>query len=849
MSNQRELDEALAKARNDQPSDEVVKDAAGRVFRNLFDSNFIAAEPTGKIRGCADIRALIPAYLNHSLSPARLSLLEDHTLTCLECRHAVQQARHGEPSLRPIPVRRPHRRTVPVIAWATAASLALGIGLGLYFGQPTVSATVASMQGSLYKVTDIGVSLVEVGAVLKNTDELRTAKGSHAILRLAGGTMVEIAERSEVGISGGWRGTSLNLSRGQMILDTHDQKQKSLYVNSGNMTVPVTNGIVAVDHGTKDSRVAVAKGSVDVSIGQSTHHVSAGQLYGGQLRLANYSASSEFAWSENSTAYADLLNQLTGLQKDIQALPTPGLRYASNIPAYLPADTFLYAAIPNLGPTIADAKKLFDARLAESAALREWWQQKSISKNGEFDKIVDQISSISSYLGNEIVISVSGDPTGPKTSPVFVAEIKQPGLAEYLQANLPAGSHVQIVSAASPASTAGGDTLFIQMDNNILVATPSLAQLNLVEGVIQKTTPGNFTAAPLFARVNKVYQNGAGSFLAANLEQITAKSVTSSKAAISAGLDNVQYLVLERKGDGEMRASVSFNGARQGVASWLAAPGPAGSLNFVSPDANFAASMVMKNPQVMMNELLGMASANNPNFTQQLNDFQAKAGVNLVNDVAAPLGNDVTLAMDGPLNPVLAIEVFDANHLEQTLKVFIDKFNQQSTGKMGTLTQTSTPVNGLTFYSISSSNSPNLAAWYTFVDGYLVAASSQGNLLHAIQTEQTGHTLASSPTFRAQLPADNYANFSAMLYTNLASLGSLAKQFSNTAKQNALSGIIANSGPGLICVYGEADRITAATKGSFLGFDLATLVGLQQGKPLHTMIANAPPSVKKEILN
>ena len=298
-----------------------------------------------------------------------------------------------------------------------------------------------------------------------------------------------------------------------------------------------------------------------------------------------------------------------------------------------------------------------------------------------------------------------------------------------------------------------------------------------------------------------------------------------------------------------MRASVSFNGARQGVASWLAAPGPAGSLNFVSPDANFAASMVMKNPQVMMNELLGMASANNPNFTQQLNDFQAKAGVNLVNDVAAPLGNDVTLAMDGPLNPVLAIEVFDANHLEQTLKVFIDKFNQQSTGKMGTLTQTSTPVNGLTFYSISSSNSPNFAAWYTFVDGYLVAASSQGNLLHAIQTEQTGHTLASSPTFRAQLPADNYANFSAMLYTNLASLGSLAKQFSNTAKQNALSGIIANSGPGLICVYGEADRITAATKGSFLGFDLATLVGLQQGKPLHTMIANAPPSVKKEILN
>jgi len=89
-----------------------------------------------------------------------------------------------------------------------------------------------------------------------------------------------------------------------------------------------------------------------------------------------------------------------------------------------------------------------------------------------------------------------------------------------------------------------------------------------------------------------------------------------------------------------------------------------------------------------------------------------------------------------------------------------------------------------------------------------------------------------------------------MVYTNLAELGSLAKQFSKSGQQKALSGIVANSGPGLICVYGDADRITAATKGSFLGFDLATLVGLQQGKPLHTMIASgAPVGANKESLN
>jgi hypothetical protein len=169
---------------------------------------------------------------------------------------------------------------------------------------------------------------------------------------------------------------------------------------------------------------------------------------------------------------------------------------------------------------------------------------------------------------------------------------------------------------------------------------------------------------------------------------------------------------------------------------------------------------------------------------------------------------------------------------------------------MGTLTLSSgTPVNGLTFFSITSSKAPNFAAWYTFVDGYLVAASSQGNLVNAIQNEQTGHTLTSSSAFRAQLPADGYANFSAMLYTNLGSLGSLAQQFSKSTKQKAVTGFLANSGPALICVYGENDHITAATKGSFMGFDLGALIGLQQGKPMHSMIASIPIGAKKEILN
>jgi ferric-dicitrate binding protein FerR (iron transport regulator) len=847
---QHELDEALAKIRSEQVNDEVVKKAAGRVFRSLFDSAFIATEPSGKIRGCADVRALIPAYLNRTLSGPRSLLLEDHVLTCVDCRHALHDARSGSAPVRPIPINRPRRKHVPMLVWAAAAALVIGIGLGLTGrlpGQNTLRATVASVQGTVYKVTDLTVSLVEAGQILKNTDELRTAKGSHAILRLAGGTIVEIAERSDVSLSGGWSGTSLNLERGQMIVDTHNQLQKTLTVRSGEMNTPVREGVVAFDHGTKESVVAVARGSFQVTTAAATKQLKAGELYGGELHTVNLPITSEFAWSEKSASYIDLLKQqLSGLQKDIQSIPSPGLRYSSNLPQYLPADTFIYAAIPNLGGTITEAKKLFDSRLAESEALREWWQQKAIAKNGEFDHIVDQIAAIHSYLGDEVVIAVGGDVAGSQAGPVFMAEIKQPGLAGYLQSNLPANAEVQIVTAGSPVN--GGNKLLVQMDNNILVATSSATQLQRVEAIVQKLAPGGFNSTPFFARIEKVYQNGAGFFLAANLEQITAKSVNQSKAAVPAGLANVQYLVLERKGESEMRASLSFDGARNGVASWLGTPGPAGSLDFVSPDANFAASIVMKNPRVMMQELLGMAGGSDPNFTQQLSAFEAHAGVNLLDDVAAPLGSDVTIAMEG-ITPILALEVYDPGKLQQTLGVLTDSFNRQAPATAGRLTLASSQVNGRTFFSISNSKSPALAAYYTFVDGYLLASSSQANVLTAIQNKQTGHTLASSDNFIAKLPVDGYPNFSAMVYSNLSPLGDLAKQLPSSQKQQALSGLIANSGPGLVCVYGETDRIVAAARGSFLGFDLGTLVGIEEGKPLKTMIANAPIGTPKGVVN
>ncbi len=73
------------------------------------------------------------------------------------------------------------------------------------------------------------------------------------------------------------------------------------------------------------------------------------------------------------------------------------------------------------------------------------------------------------------------------------------------------------------------------------------------------------------------------------------------------GLDNMRFVTAEQKGPLAApihSASISFNGARHGIVSWLAAPGPMGSLEFVSKDATFAASFVMRDPRQLLSEIL-----------------------------------------------------------------------------------------------------------------------------------------------------------------------------------------------------------------------------------------------------
>ena len=304
----------------------------------------------------------------------------------------------------------------------------------------------------------------------------------------------------------------------------------------------------------------------------------------------------------------------------------------------------------------------------------------------------------------------------------------------------------------------------------------------------------------------------------------------------SLGVNGVSYLVVERKevsGQTKNTATLGFDGNRRGMSAWLAAPGPMSTLDFISPDASLAASFVIKNPGAMLGELIAQSG---PELAEKLDLIHNQTGVNVLHDIAEPLGGELTFAIDGPLLPVpswkLAVEVYSPDRLQWAFEKLIAAANQLPNRPMQ-LHLTKSVEKNRTYYTVKAVGGPadalGVEVDYVFVDGYLLAAANRTLLNSSIQNRSIGFTLTRSEKFRALVPNDANPNFSGIVYHNAGSMvGPLAeglKQMSVVTPEQtkAMETLRANSAPGLIYAYADADKITIAANGSLFGFSLDSL--------------------------
>ncbi|MCB1055526.1 MAG: FecR domain-containing protein [Acidobacteria bacterium] len=840
------LDSLLAEIRDESLGSAALEQAAARVHRRLaLEAERDGASPE-VLAGCDDFQMLIPAYLVGELAASRALLLEDHTRSCIPCRRALKAARTDALAAAappPAALATP-RRSLFALRAAALVLAAVGLGwaawslLGLVplpWGPPTV---VAQVDGGVYRMHGGVSEPLHAGDEIPYGATLRSDGAGAAVLTLADGSQVEVGPRAELEVERRRGGTTLRLARGNVIVEAAPQGRGHLFVATDDCLVSVRGTIFAVNRGTKGSRVSVVEGEVEVGYGNRQAVLEAGQQVATHPSIVPVPVAEEISWSRHFDEYVTLLGEIRGLREELRAaMPRHGLRFASRLLDLMPADTLVFVGIPNVGADLDDAYAVLADRVASSPVLARWWQRSFADGDDEMRAGLERIARLSEQLGDEIAVGLRPGPEG-ETSPrvVLVAEVQDPDALRHVIDDELAGAgdttpFVVVDDLDQPPANTE-DHLLIRVADGLLVVGSRIEDLVAVADAAGGGV-NPFTDTVLHQRLGQAYADGVDWLVGADMGRLLAESDGADLTVLDrAGILDVDTLVLERQRDDRdhvrHRATLSFDGPRRGLATWLASPAPMASLDFVSPDAHLVSAALVKDPELMIDDLVDLFPATGGfDLAAQLERLETEHGIDLAEDLAGPLGGEVAFALDGPLLPTpswkVILEVYDPDHLQTTLERVLGEL-QRTDPEGNHATLVGERVGGRTYFRLSAPGSP-FEVHYTYDDGYLVAAPSRALVERALGYRDSGYTLVRSPRFSSLLPQDGHANFSAISYQNVQPvLGPLAQLWGQgsqtlTEEQRQLLEQLANDAPAsLACAYGEEDRIVLVndSEGDFL---------------------------------
>jgi hypothetical protein len=830
--------------------DDAAKRVAGRLGIDVMEDSAVDT-----IESCGDVQHLLASYRAGTLSGARRLLIDDHLRDCGACLRRFR----GGPEAAVLDWSIPAAKDAFVwrsqaFGLATAACFALLVfsffAYRAYWQTPPgVRAEVQSINGSAYGISDAGDRQLSAGDQLKDGEQFRTSGGAHAILRLSDGSTVEVNERSVLGVGARGHNMTISLNNGAVIVQAAKRDSGHLYLKTPDCRVAVTGTVFSVNSGIKGSRVAVLQGSVQVMHAGMDTLVHAGDQLATNDNLSPEPVAQQISWSQDREKYLILLAQFTAIQHRLEQIPFPQARYSSDLLGRVPADTLLYISIPNLGEFLNQANQIFQDQLKQSPALLQWWERGHGDNTADLDSLIEKLHQAGQYLGDEIVI-VGTNQTG---TPGFaiLTDLQQSGLDDFLRKQFASSTGLILLdekslesTPTSPATKSGGYALIRQHE---AVFSNSIATLKQIDAQLNTGASG-FAAGEFGKQIAAAYGRGAGVILAADLHQMVADKLRAggrgTEAIENSGMDEVQYLIAEHRetnGLPENHLDLQFSGTRQHAASWLAAPAPIGSLDFVTPNAAVAVAFLSKDPTTIADDLMTMV-ANQPTENKEWTEGEAKLGISFRDDLAANLGGDFLLSLDGPVLPTpswkAVIEVNNPQRLENTLERLAQSLREQVQGTQShPLAIESSQVGAQRFYSVQDLTSGATLAQYIFSDGYMIVAPSRALLMEALHTHASGDSLARSTSFKALLPKDENENYSAIAYQNLGPvLTPLLSQLSAESAQ-AIRQLAADSRPTAICAWGKDSRIEAASNSHLFGFDFLTLGALTSSGNKHPSLS------------
>ncbi|WP_321470304.1 FecR domain-containing protein [uncultured Paludibaculum sp.] len=783
MSEER-LDQALEAMVNEPiPTGEMAA-AQERVFRKLM-----AQVPSL----CMEFQAELAAYLKGELAENRRALMDDHLGRCAECRRIYAEAK-GERKVVVLPAVSQRKPRPAWQRWALAASIGL---VALYTGRDKIDsvmapsgprATLERVSGQVYGLTDTAMGS---GATLSEGQIVRTGAGSRAVLRLADGSAVEMNERSQLFVHAAWSGATVQLDRGDVIVQAAKQRRGHLRVRTRDSEASVKGTVFAVSTGMSGSVVAVVEGAVEVNQPQFNKVLKPGEIAGSTSALSGMTAQEAVAWSAEKEKYFALLAEFAKLEKQIAALPTPALRTQATLVKYLPSNAVAFGAAPNISGTLEEAERLAQQRAEQNATFGEWWKS---AKGEQVREMLAKVQAVMPLLGDEIGFVLAHGPGGDHDSvPMMIAEVN-------------AGQQAAVRKALAPMV----EGVNFGVNDKVVVITDNQTHLLWAMGQLGQGATSDFAAD-----ITQHYERGVGWMLGLNAQAFHMSS-TERVSVLTGGtaLKTVFFEQRTNEGSEENEATLSFAGTRAGIASWLAPAGASGAAEYITSDALMAFSGSTKEPSQMFSEITNLMGSMSPQFKQHLDEAQAKLGISFADDLAAALGTDFAVAVENANIPIpgwtAAMEVYKPGTLDGTIAKIVDAYNSELPAEYQSrkLSITQQTVDGRLWMTLKAAAAPMTLYW-THDRGYVVMSSDLAVAQRALKTRDGGFTLTRSAAFVRQMPSTAGVHPSGFLWMNLK--GAL-EGLSSVVTSSALQTIAKDRDPILVVVNGETERIRVASR-------------------------------------
>ncbi len=853
-----------------------------------------AGATTLTLTSCADYQARIPALVAGTLPEAQSLLVEDHSRECIPCRKHLQAVRAGRAVSEWSGPAAPAR----VGRYYAAAAVVLAAGAaGVWLSQRVLLppqegiVQVQSVDGRMFLAGSGGADLVPLGPgdAIDGGDRIRTGAGSRAVLELADGSRIEAAGLTTFRVDARRRGDRVRVDRGSVIVQAAKQENRSLVVSTEEMLVSVKGTIFAVTHGVKGSRVSVIEGEVEVEQGRKRQSLLAGDQLRSRTTLAALTLQEEVGWSQDADRYLALLEEFKSLRSELnQLMEAAPVRYSTRLLDLMPSDTTGYLAMPNASATLSEMVELIRSRMESSELLAGWWAELEASGVVDtIDDLVGNLGELGDAMGDETVVAFvrgAGDET---FTPLLVTEVTDAAaLREALEGHIEDLSEggdedpIRILDDLDSATESGGE-LLVWIADDIAAASTSLATVRTVAANADGATNA-FVGARLHDRLADRYAAGAELLAAVDLATFVSgmgdadEDEDGAEAFAFTGLDKVQDLVVSRTQDGDranVTATLTFDGERSGMISWLAEPGANGALDFFSPDASFVSAGVIEDPLTIYDELLDALEDAGVDDDEALAEIEAKLGLSIRNDFLVHLGGEYAAGIDGPVLPspawLAVASVYNAEALQSSIETLVEKATELLAEVDGAgdanVTLEEQESNGRTVYRLglefddSDEDGGDAGAsddgkedddlddvleslletpeiFYTYFDGYMVSASSVAAIDTAIRYRGSDASLTDSQQFIDLLPPNGYIDFSAMVYNRLAETASELFELLPTGVVNddqqefvqAIEESLSSQGPALYTVYAGRSEIVVTSSGpSLLAFSgLGQVLGL-----------------------